>query len=320
MRVDNIQKTNFKGALNNKLVLGALEKISDNSATFTALTAVGASLLLRPLAISLTPKVQKENKEHSKANSVASGLIKLLTTCALSIPIERAIKNIENNPKSFLNQSALEFSKDKNAFNFASQVLKLSSNILTAIPKSALTITLIPLLIDKFFKPKEENNKKEQIPFKGKLQDSFTKLVSKYFNNDSIQKFSKKNKVNSTNIARNMTAITDVLLTGSFVLNTKNNKKIDKERKNNLIYNHLIATGLSILGGFSIDIIIQKQGRGLIEKFALANKDNPKLTKYIQGINVLRPTIIFAFIYYGILPIISNYFAQKISDKEKSSQ
>ena len=318
MKVSNIQNTNFKGALNNKLVLGALEKISDHSATFTALSAVGASMLLRPLAISLTPNVKKENKEHSIANSISSGAIKLLTTCALSIPIEGAIKNIEKNSDKFLNSKAKEFLEDKNSFNFASQILKLSSNIVSAIPKSVLTITLIPLIMDKIIKPKKEEADKtvSQPTFKGKLQDNFTKLVSNYFNNEKIQNFAAKNQNNSVNIARNMAIATDLLLTGSFALSTKKSKKIDSKRKNNLIYNNLISTGLSVLGGLGLDKLVQKQGKGIIEKFIEANKNDPKLTKYLQGINVLRPTVVFALIYYGVLPIVSNYFAQRISDKK----
>ena len=318
MRIDKLDNTNFKGALNNKLILSALEKISDNSATFVGLSAVGASMLLRPLAIKMTPNVKKENKKHSIANSIASGAVKLVTTCALSIPIEKAVKNIENSPKKFLVEQSNKFLKDKKSFNFASQLLKLSSNIISAIPKSVLTISLIPLVVDKILKPKpKEETKPKEIPFKGKLQDNFTKLVSKYFNNPSVQNFAIKNQNNSVNIARNMTALGDILLTSSFILNTKKTEKIKPERKNNLIYNSIISTGLSILAGFGLDSIVKEQGKGLIEKFIETNKNDPKLAKYLQGIDILRPTIIFTLIYYGILPIISNYFAQRVSDIEK---
>ena len=313
MRVDNVQNINFKGALNNKFVLSALEKISDNSASFCAMSAVGASLLLRPLAISLTPNVKKENKNHSIAKSVSSGLIKLASTLVITLPVENAIKNIEKTPDKFLNNNAKDFIKDKNSFNFASQLLKLSSNILSAVPKSFITISLIPLFLKKFFSKTPEN--KKEISFTGKLEDNFTKFVSNYFNFDSIQKFAQKNKANSTDIARNMTVLGDMLLTGSFILGTKKSKKIAPERKNNLILNSLVTTGLSALGGITVDKFVQKQSKGLIDKFISANKSDPKLAKYLQGINILRPTVIFALIYYGILPIASNYLSQRISDK-----
>ena len=317
MRVDNISKTNFQGALNSKHVLKALETISNHSATFSAAVAVGSSIFLRPLAINLTPNVKKENKEHSISHSIASGLVKLLAACAISIPIENAVKNIEKNPKNFLKPNAVEFLKDKKSFDFASQTLKLSSSLVSAIPKTILTVSLIPFILKNLYKPKQNKEPiKDKTSFKGKLQDDFTKLISKYFNNDFVQNFARKNQSHSTNVARNMTILTDAVLAGSFAINTKRNKNISPERKNNLIYNSLLSTGLSILGGFGLDKFVQKQGKGLMEKFIAANKDNPKLSTYIQGINVLRPAIIFAFVYYGILPVISNYFAQKISNKE----
>ncbi len=315
MKVNNIQNTNFQGVLNNKLLLNTLEKISNHSATFSTSVAVGASLFLRPLAINLAPNVKKENKEHSVSNSIASAITKLLAALAISVPIESAVKNIEKNPEKFLNSQAIEFLKDKKSFDFASQALKLSSSLISAVPKTILTISLIPVILEKMSKSKEENNR--QVSFKGNLKDSFSKFVSKYFNNDKIQKFAKNNEHNSTNIARNMTILTDGILTGSFIINTKKNKKIKPERKNNLIYNALISTGLSILAGFSLDKIVQKQGKGLLERFVEANKNNPKLDKYIQGINILRPAIIFAFVYYGLFPLISGYLAQKISNKEE---
>ena len=40
------------------------------------------------------------------------------------------------------------------------------------------------------------------------------------------------------------------------------------------------------------------------------NRDN-----LIEGINIVRPALIFAAIYYGFLPMISTYLAEKI-DKQ----
>ena len=49
-----------------------------------------------------------------------------------------------------------------------------------------------------------------------------------------------------------------------------------------------------------------------VEKFKVLNINDPKVMKYIEGINILRPAIIFAGIYYGILPIFSTYLSEKI--------
>ena len=68
--------------------------------------------------------------------------------------------------------------------------------------------------------------------------------------------------------------------------------------------------------------MLQKGSESFIEKFKQANINDPKLDKYIQGINILRPTIAFALIYYGILPVISTFTADKLdkfSKKEKNN-
>ena len=49
-----------------------------------------------------------------------------------------------------------------------------------------------------------------------------------------------------------------------------------------------------------------------VEKFKKINATNPKVEKYIEGINILRPALIFAGIYYGILPLFSTFMAEKV--------
>ena len=311
MKITSTDNTNFSGALNNKLLLKGLEKISDHGATFSAGVALCASVALRPLAIKMTPKVEKENKRYSIASSFASGIAKFLTVAAVSVPLEKAVKYIEDNPNNFLKNNS-GFVKDKNAFSFAAQLLKLSAGIVTAIPKSLITISLIPLLINGLYKQKSKENKKE-ISFTGAIE-KIAKPVSKYFNNGFVENFSKKYSSNSTNIARNITVLTDFVLTGMYAVNTKRSKKIEPERKNNLIYNNTIATMLSVGLGLGVDNIVKKQGQGFMDKFVKANALDLRLSKYIQGINILRPAVIFALIYYGILPVISNFTAQRITD------
>ena len=109
-----------------------------------------------------------------------------------------------------------------------------------------------------------------------------------------------------------MTIATDILLAGSSVLCTKKSKKIKENKKKPLIYNKIITTAVSVLGGYKLDKMIQKGTKSFIEKFKQANKLDPKLDKYIQGINIVRPTMVFALIYYGILPILSTFTADKL--------
>ena len=212
--------------------------------------------------------------------------------------------------------------------------MKMGTGLITAIPKAMLTVALIqPIMNHLFPKKQHEENKittqiynkynpvfsstfNQQTPsFKGGMTHNIAKGIGGILNNETVQSVAKKYAHNDKNIARNVSMATDLLLTGAFVYNTQRNKDIKEKNKKPLIYNNLISTGISLIGGYSIDKLVQKNTKKFIDKFTEANKNDPKLPKYIEGINILRPTLIFAAIYYGVLPMFSTYFADKIDEK-----
>ncbi len=343
---------NFRGVLNNKYTLKGLETISDHGATFNQAASFLGAALLRPAAISLTPDfVDDENKNYAKANSIASGVAKLAIAELFILPLEIGMKQVEKEPEKFLKKETIDklkggassINKSKD-FKFLAQCFKLGGNLVSAIPKSMLTIAMIPFLND-IFKNKEKlpinfNSKKEgnaknppvqkyeinpvfspvrnSISFKG--NEKIAKGIGKIIDIESVQNFAKKHSDNAHNISRDMTNVTDAVLTGTFALSVKKSSKIDEERKNPLIYNTVISTAISIVGGSALDSLVQKGSKGFIEKFKKANENNPKLSKYIEGINILRPTVIFAFIYYGLLPYFSTIMADNIDKKTKTDK
>ena len=344
MRVNSVKNNNpnFKGCLNNKLLLKGLEKISDHGASFAAGVSFLSAMTLRPLAITLAPKTDRENKKYASANSIASGIMKLAITEAIAIPVEKAISKINKTPASYLKKETMENLKDgasdliksKN-YRFATQNIKLGAGFISAIPKSLLTVALIPVVMDKIISRKNPKNNSDiafqkydrvfepvcgNLAFKGGIIDKTAKGIGKILDNKKVQDFAKKMSKNDFNVARNMTVGTDVLLSATTALRIKSSKKIEKERKNPLIYNNLISTGASILFGYSLDKAVQKSGEGFLKKFSEINKNDPKLLKYIEGINILRPTLIFAFVYYGILPVISTFVSDKIDKNLNKSQ
>ena len=109
-----------------------------------------------------------------------------------------------------------------------------------------------------------------------------------------------------------MTAATDLLLTGSFAVLTDRNKKIKDDRKKALIYNNVISTGITLALGYGIDNVIKNETEKFVNKFKQMNIHDPKVLKYVEGINIIRPALIFAGIYYGILPMFSTYMAERI--------
>ena len=245
------------------------------------------------------------------------------------LELRNTIENLKNGAKK------LPDSKD---YKFLAQIVKLCGNILSVIPKYMLTIAMIPFFMDLLLfgkKNKSENSlliknqdfsenldpvfKKVQnnLSFKGKINDNIAKAIGKAIDIEPIQEFAKKHSNNAQNIARDTSNLTDILLTGAFSINTIKSNKIEEDRKKPLIYNSIITTLISVLGGSAIDSLVKKGSKDFIEKFREANINNPKLSKYIEGINILRPTMIFAFIYYGLIPFFSVTMADKLDKSEK---
>ena len=163
-KVDN--KINFKGGLNNKFLLKGLETVANHPASFIAGTTLLMSSVIRPLAISLTPKTDKENKKYIIADSISSGVIKFGITELVALPVENAINNINKNPDKFLNSMAVKkFTEkgktllDSKNYKFAQQLIKNTPSLITAIPKSMIAVALIPFIMKKFFPEKNKQNK-----------------------------------------------------------------------------------------------------------------------------------------------------------------
>ena len=78
MKINTTQQNrSFGGLYNNKFFLNTLEGISDHGASFCAGVSLASAMVLRPVAISLTPGVEKENKKDSKRLTIH----KKLTFC-----------------------------------------------------------------------------------------------------------------------------------------------------------------------------------------------------------------------------------------------
>lgn len=322
--------------LTNKTILKGLETISEHGTSFAAGASLVMSLGVRTFSIYNTPDVKKENKFYAMANSICSGLVKFAMVEAVAIPVENAVSRIDKNSSKYLTQTTLKnFSSDTKSYKFLTQIIKLSTGLLTAVPKSILTIALIPFIMNKIFKynPLEELKKAtEKFPYKneaskflinnnshfkepvftGSIGEKLTKGISKIINNKRIQQIAKKYEMEDEDIYKHITALTDILLTSASVWQTNKSDNIKENCKRVLNYNNIINTAITIMTGYWLDGRIKNHTNGIIENFKQANINNPKLSKYIEGINILRPTIIFAFIYYALLPIFSTYTSEKL--------
>ena len=125
------------------------------------------------------------------ADSIASGVVKLLVSLGVSLPIEKAVKKISEKPDKFLKKESIE-KLSKKDLDFINQMTKMGSGLLSAIPKSLLGIALIPFIFDLFPKDKKEENllKKHTFDnFRGQVQFKGNKtaaMVSDIINSTKI--------------------------------------------------------------------------------------------------------------------------------------
>ena len=307
----------------NRFLRNSLEFAADNGALFVASASLALSTIARPLSIMATPNTDKQNKKYACTKSLASSAAGYLLMLGVSMPVAKAIKNIDQNPSQYLKQETIKFLqngekslKNSSKYKFATQLFKLGLGFVIAVPKSIMTCALIPPLMKKVFPKKEENTKsnKKNIAFTGK--ESLSKTIGKIIDNSFIKKLT--NRFCDTNYEFNMISLTDILATGAFIHQTAKSKGIEENRKKTLIYNSAISTGLCIGGGYAIDKMSQKSTEKFIKKFSEANKNSPKLEKYIEGIKIVKPAMIFGAIYYIAIPIISTFLAERLDSKHNS--
>ena len=308
----------FKGFYTNKTFKKGLEFAADNGALFAAGTTLVCSMVIRPAVIMATPNTDKQNKKIACAKSIASSLTGYLLMLGISKPIVNSIKKIDKNPNKYLKSETInnlrEEGKDlskSSAYIFATQMFKLGLGIVTAIPKSILTVMGVPIILNKMF-PQKKETKDKNLTFKGK-NDKLAQGIGKIIDSKGMQEFS--NKYKNSNFPMHIIALTDVFSTGIFAFETKRSKKIQEDRKNTLVYNSIISTGLSIASSYIIDKLLDKPTEKFIENFKKANKGMPNIEKQVEGIRIAKPILIMAGIYYTIIPLISTYLAERIDKK-----
>lgn len=338
-------KVNFSGncIYKSKLLKSGLELAANNGSLFAAGTSLALSTVVRPVSIFATPKTDKENKKLACAKSIASATVGFGLMVGATLPITRNIEKINKNPKKYLKQSTINALKENSkplasskGYQFATQLFKLGIGAVAAVPKALITCALIPPIMYGLLSKKptsETDNKtyikqnniqscKNNITFTGKPNvGKIAKGISKVLDTKSVQDFA--NKYKDTNYPMHIAALTDGVATTTFIVQTKNNKKIEEKRKNTLCYNAGISTGLSIASSYVVDKALDKPTEKFIDRFREVNKNSPKLEKYVEGIKIAKPALIMGMIYYGVIPFISTYVAEKLGknsiDKSKCS-
>lgn len=334
MKVNSIDKNSisFNGFYNSKGLKKLLSFAENNGALFTTATALTLSAVARPASIMAAPKTDRENKKIACAKAITSTILDFGITFAISLPVVKAVGNINKNPQKYLKKETIKNLansadganelKNSKAYTLANQMFKLGIGIAIAAPKAILNLIGMPYILDLFSKQEDlklvtpETSENNQVSFKGKGIEKLSKWIGKTIDNKSVQEFSKKNA--DSNFPMHINAIKDALATGVFVAGLNNSKKIDEERKKPLIYNSLIGTCLSIVSGYLLDTATKRPAERFIEKLRAANKSDPNLKKYIDGFKIAKPVVILGIMYYAVIPAISTFFGERIDEKLKS--
>lgn len=316
----NQRDISFRSIYNNKALKKGLEFAANNGTLFAATTTLALSGI-RPLAILTTPKADKKNKQIACAKSLTSTANGYLIALACSLPISRAIKKIDKNPKKYLKPESIQNLKDfgKNlseskAYTMATQLFKLGLGFVIAAPKAVLTAFGTPYILSLFDSKSSQNidNKSPNITFQGK--NKISKNIGKILDNKKLQDFVKKNK--NSNFPLHIVAATDTLATATFIQQTNKSKKYKENEKKTLIYNSIISTALSIASTYLIDRLTKNKTEHFIKKYKAANKNDPNLLKQIEGIRIAKPILIAGSIYYIIIPILSTFLAERVENKK----
>jgi len=303
--IGKITSSNF---YNNKLLTQTLKFASENSAIYTAGASFGFASVVRPVSTLLAPKTDKEDKKISFAKSISSAFSGFLFMSLASIPFSKAIKNIDKNPLKYLKpetiknlSNGLNNINDSKSYKFLTQLFKLGLGFLLAYPKALVNNKIIPDFLN------NDKNKENKPSFTGKVE----KIIALAIDNKEMQTFA--NKMKNTNYTTHLIALGDIFSTFAFMNITSKNKKLSNHQKKVLNYNSLISTGLCLAAGYSLDKISDKNMDKFIKNLTKANKNSPDLAKYIEGSKIIKTSLIFGLVYYGLIPIFSTYLSSKLA-------
>lgn len=327
----NNQNISFKGSFyNNKSLLKSLKFASEKGALVAAGTTLVCSAVIRPAAILLTPDSSKEDKQYACTKSIASGLLSAILTASIFTPVSRVIDSISKKPNDYLKSSTIKNLQqsaktldEAPAYNFIKQIAKMSPELFAVLPKALITAALIVPVTKFIFNRNSKENKHPEQPssctpsFKG-LTSKLSKRIVGIMEDQSIQKTALKYK--DTNFMQHALNLKDVYATACFSVITVFNPKMKKENKNTLIYNTSISTALTIGGGYVVDKALQKPVKKFTDNFIKANKNDPNLYKYLNGIKILKPIVILSSLYYIVIPMLSTFCAGKLAKNNKQNK
>lgn len=185
--------------LNSKSFGKMLEYAEAHPVSCNALFSLVLAGILRPATILALPGKKdedKENKINAAAHSLASAVIGFISATIVMSPFDAAMKKVSKDPAKYLGigKKAESYLGDLKAkglsktakYKNVETLMKMGPDIVIGIPRSIITIALIPPILKYVFgiekKPKDKKVAQEQQP----IQEVKTEEMNKKFANASI--------------------------------------------------------------------------------------------------------------------------------------
>ena len=160
MKVDKIAES-IAGFINkSERTQKVLKGINRNPAVFGAATSFILASILRPATIGLLPFKNKNDKKTSQASAISAGLVELISTIAVFIPLNKAIEKTSKN----LYKSTSSFYEGNNvALRQFKSVTNRGFKLGFLVPLSLARFALVKPLMNKLFNDKPEERKLDKV-------------------------------------------------------------------------------------------------------------------------------------------------------------
>ena len=151
MKTDGVAKGIADWIGRSRRAQGVLRQINRNPAIFSAVVSFGLASMLRPAAIGVLPFKNSKDKKCSQASAVSAGLIELIASIAIFIPLN---KTIEKTSKSLYNSKGTFYTGNNLALRQFKSVTNRGAKMLFIIPMSLARFALVKPLMNTIFKDK----------------------------------------------------------------------------------------------------------------------------------------------------------------------
>ena len=160
MKVDKIAEGIANYINNSKRTQEVLKGINRNPAVFGAAVSFCLASLLRPATIGLLPFKNKNDKKTSQASAIIAGLVELISTVAVFIPLNKAIektsKNLYKSTGSFYEGNNIALRQFKSVTNRGFKLAFL-------VPLSLARFSLVKPLMNKLFNDKPNTDEERKL-------------------------------------------------------------------------------------------------------------------------------------------------------------